>query len=168
MAFNDEMEDESDKVFEALRISIAAQVTRTSVTLQEFIEIQRLNGLSDSAIKNLLFRDLTEGGRIFGEFKRSLDLNITGKMGQLANEAADIRFGREPEKKKIWIAALVNTCPDCLPRHGQIDTSENWELRGEPRSGWSVCRTNCQCILLDAEDAEGREELKEPIIRSKK
>lgn len=48
----------------------------------------------------------------------------------------------------VWVAALVKTCPDCLSRHGQIDTAANWRRRGMPRSGWSVCRERCRCQLI--------------------
>lgn len=56
------------------------------------------------------------------------------------------RLQRDAEH--TWICALVRTCHDCLPRHGQSDTMGNWRRRGKPRSGWSVCRGHCKCLLL--------------------
>lgn len=50
----------------------------------------------------------------------------------------------------VWHCALVKTCHDCLPRHGNTDTRANWRRRGRPRSGWSVCRGYCRCQLLPA------------------
>lgn len=167
MAFDDDLESEADRILQSLRISIVAQAGRTAITLGEFIETQRVSGLGDREIQTLLLRDLNEGGRIFGEFRRSFELNVEGGMGELANASADVRFGRDATTEKVWIAALVNTCPDCLPRHGEIDTEENWSIRGKPRTGWSVCRKNCQCQLLLAEDAVGRPELEKPLQRSK-
>ena len=163
--FYDEIRDEAEKVFFPLEIALKAQAVRTAVTLEEFIQIQRAAGIADEIIEQALLNDLNTGGRIFGEFINSLNLNVSGRMNELANKAAKIEFGRNPKKKKVWIAALVNTCPDCLPRHNQVDTEENWEIRGEPASGWSVCRSNCQCQLLDIEDVEGRPELEKPLER---
>jgi len=167
MPFDDEIRNESERIFDSMRISIGAQASRTAITLQEFIEGQRVLGLSKEAIENLLLDDLANGGRIFGEFNRSLGLNIEGSLGQLPNSAAEIRFGRDPKRSKTWIAALVNTCPDCLPRHGEVDSLRNWEIRGKPRTGWSVCRKHCQCVLLDTSDVKGRPELDKPLIRTK-
>lgn len=53
-----------------------------------------------------------------------------------------------------WVAALINTCKDCLPRHGQRDTYRGWSRRGLPRSGWSVCSIRCHCILYPQEEVE--------------
>lgn len=54
-----------------------------------------------------------------------------------------------------WVCALVRTCPDCLPRHGQVDTALNWRRRGVPRSGWSACRGHCRCQLVPVFDGSG-------------
>ena len=50
-----------------------------------------------------------------------------------------------------WVCALVNTCPDCLTRHNEIDTVTGWSARGLPTTGWSVCGGHCQCMLTAAE-----------------
>lgn len=162
------MAEKSTKVFRALQINLQAQASRTAVTLQEFISSQKAAGVSDAILERVLLEDLTSGGRIFGEFNRGLQLNIQGRLGQLSNEATKVELGVEDETPMTWIAALVNTCPDCLPRHGETDTAKNWELRGEPRTGWSVCRSNCQCQLILTSDAEGRPELKEPLQRKRR
>ena len=43
-------------------------------------------------------------------------------------------------------------CPDCRPRQGRIETMELWELIGEPRSGFSMCGTDCTCRLVPVDD----------------
>jgi hypothetical protein len=166
--FEQSMQGKASKVFQGLQINIQAQAARTALTLREFIESQKAAGVSDSLLQQTLLEDLTSGGRIFGEFNRSLNLNVQGRLGQLSNEATKVELGVSDETEMIWIAALVDTCPDCLPRHGEVDTLKNWELRGEPRTGWSVCRLNCQCQLIEAADAKGRKELKEPLKRQRR
>lgn len=168
MPKDDELKDKTGKVLQALSINLRTKAARSALTLSEFIETQLASGVSQESLETILLQDLNEGGRIFGEFFNSIGADIKGRLGEVANVTAKVEFGTDPQKKKVWIAALVNTCPDCLPRHGQVDTEENWELRGEPRTGWSICRTNCQCQLLDAEDVEGREELKNPIQRQRR
>jgi len=59
---------------------------------------------------------------------------------QLAQRADDALY--------VWVCALVKTCRDCMPRHGQVDTLANWRARGRPRGGWSVCRGRCRCMLV--------------------
>ena len=50
-----------------------------------------------------------------------------------------------------WIAALVNTCLDCLPRHGEQALMSEWEGQGLPGTGWSVCGDHCQCGLMPSD-----------------
>jgi hypothetical protein len=47
-----------------------------------------------------------------------------------------------------WVTVKDNkVCPDCTPRHGQVKSMKDWRLIGLPRSGWSVCRSRCRCVL---------------------
>ena len=165
--FDGKMREKANNVFQALQVNLQAKATRTALTLTEFIESQKAAGVADDVLERVLLEDLTTGGRIFGEFNRGLGLDISGRLSQLSNEATQVELGVEDDTEMTWIAALVNTCPDCLPRHGQTDTLANWELAGKPGTGWSVCRTNCQCQLLPASDVKNRPELKEPLQRKR-
>ena len=161
MAFDDEVKRHADKVFGLLAINITAKAVRASVTIEEFINVNRQAGVGDDEIKSLLFNDLRVGGRIFGEFFNALKQDVKGRMGDLVNGTFDIRIGTKEKKK--WIAVSDDPCPDCEPRHGEIDTDTNWELRGKPRSGWSVCRTNCKCKLIPLSQIEKHGDILEPI-----
>lgn len=156
MARDDFFNRESARVSEALEISLVAQASRTAITLEEFIRVQRLAGLSSAQIETILFDDLLNSGRIFGEFKRALGINTSGKMNELANiaEFAEITDG-ESETELRWLTTEGDhVCPDCEPRHGEVDTFANWMVRGLPKSGWSVCRHYCQCTLAPADGTE--------------
>lgn len=147
----------------SMEISLSAAVTRTSATLKELVDRLRLQGMSDKAILSNLETDLAEGGRIFGEFRRAVSATTQGTIGRIATDAYLDEFGTEIQF--TWVAALVNTCPDCLPRHGVVKDFSEWEKEGLPRGGWSVCRDNCQCVLIPEEIARGRNELREPLDR---
>ena len=47
-----------------------------------------------------------------------------------------------------WIAISKNLCDDCRSRAGEVDTWDNWEARGMPASGWSICKEYCYCQLM--------------------
>lgn len=165
--FNSKMRRKANDVFQALQINLQAKASRTALTLTEFIESQKAAGVADDVLERVLLEDLTTGGRIFGEFNRGLGLDIPGRLSQLSNEATKVELGVDDDTELTWVAAMVNTCPDCLSRHGQTDTARNWELAGEPGTGWSVCRTSCQCKLLPASDVKDRPELKQPLQRKR-
>lgn len=147
----------------AMEISLSAAVRRTTASLEEIIDRLRLQGLSDSVILETLETDLRDGGRIFGEFRRAVAATTEGTIGSISTDAYLDEFGTDIDF--TWIAALVNTCEDCLSRHGDVRGYAEWEKAGLPRTGWSVCRGNCQCVLIPEEIAKGRNELRQPLDR---
>lgn len=119
------------------------------MTLEAYIQNRVNRGESKETIKADLLKDLEEGGPIFGEFRNSIRATSNGMMNRLrdtAQWAEDLNI-----KRYRWIAVLVNTCPDCIERHGEVATMDEWEKQGLPRSGFSACKENCRCILVDAD-----------------
>lgn len=147
----------------SMEIGLSTAVRRATASLEEIIDRLRIQGLSDGRILETLEQDLADGGRIFGEFRRAVKATTEGTIGSISTDAYLDEFGTDIDF--TWIAALVNTCEDCLSRHGDVRPYPEWEKEGLPRSGWSVCRANCQCVLVPEEIARGRNELREPLDR---
>lgn len=160
----------SDKIRKRLKVQMAsmeiglsAAVTRTVASLNEIVDRLRLQGLSEKAILTQLEQDLAEGGRVFGEFRRAVKSTTEGTIGSISTDAYLDEFGTDIDF--TWIAALVNTCDDCISRHGDVRQYDEWEKAGLPRSGWSVCKQHCQCVLIPEKIATGRNELRAPLDR---
>lgn len=158
-------EKELERMFnvdvESMRIFLAAKATRTAVTIEEFIQTALLQGASEKEIENFLITDLEEGGRIFGEFRASVRATSNGVINRLRDTA---QFAEDYKVTKYrWVAVLVNTCPDCIDRHGEVGTMDEWEAQGLPRAGFTVCKENCKCVLLDADTA-----ILEPVKRGER
>ena len=112
-------------------------------------EIDRLTrgGLDDQSIIRVLEQDFTTNGRIFGELRNSIKRGVVGGINQA------FRTTGEMGQKLRWVAISKNICDDCRSVAGEIDTWENWEARGMPGSGWSICKEYCYCQLIP-EDIE--------------
>lgn len=152
-----------NRQMKSMEISLSAEVSRASATLKEIVDKLRLAGMDKDSIKQNLEKDLAEGGRVFGPFRRAIKATTEGTIGKISTDAYLAEFGTDI--KYTWIAALVNTCEDCLPRHGEIKSYDEWEADGLPRAGWSVCKENCQCVLIPQEIAAERNELRGPLDR---
>ncbi|QDP48449.1 MAG: hypothetical protein Unbinned6747contig1000_7 [Prokaryotic dsDNA virus sp.] len=128
--------------------SMSTATSKTILDLQQTITTLRATGASNETIKNTLLQDLDDGGIIFGTYRNNIK-NATGNAVQLMSEAA-IReqYGDKGIRTFKWITAGGNVCADCEPRHGDIATWEEWNTIGMPRSGFSVCKHNCQCQLV--------------------
>jgi hypothetical protein len=54
----------------------------------------------------------------------------------------------------IWVTPNgASACPDCRNRQSVVLTMAEWERRGRPGSGKTVCDVNCFCMLLPFEAA---------------
>ncbi len=149
-----------EKELNTLEIILAAKIGRTALSLEEYIQMREAQGATLEVIRADLLIDLQEGGRIFGEFKNSLQPTFAGSTSRFRDIGTLAETGISETYR--WVAILVNTCPDCLDRHNQVKKWAEWEEEGLPRSGATVCGQNCKCILVSAEATV----LKEPIYRS--
>lgn len=135
---------------DTLRIFLKFKALKTSLTLEEFVETARSQGQPIEFIRETLIKDLQEGGRIFGEFRNSIRATANGTINRLRDTGEFSEFGIE--KQFRWAAVLVKTCPDCIERHNMEPRSwEEWEEMGLPRTGATVCKENCRCMLIPAE-----------------
>jgi len=110
-------------------------------------EIDRLtrSGLDEQSIIGVLRQDLSTNGRIFGELRNSIKRGVVGGINQAFRRAGEMGQGLK------WIAISKNLCDDCRQRAGEVDTWDNWEARGMPGSGWSICKEYCYCQLVPEE-----------------
>lgn len=146
---------------QALVLYLSTRISKSVLSIDEYIQGRLLQGTSLDVIKVDLLDDLANNGRLFSEFRRAIKATVRGSV----NRARDNAFFNEEGFTTMyrWSAVLVKTCPDCLARHGKIKTYEEWEAEGLPRSGQTVCRDNCHCILVPAKFTEY-----EPIQRTKR
>ena len=161
MADENLFDKQMDREIEAMAIYLTTKAARTALTLDEFIKSRFLLGSTAKEIEEMLLDDLNNNGRIFSEFRRAIKSTARGSI----NRVRDIGYfsGEGVDRNYRWSAVLVKTCPDCLERHGQVKTWEDWEKIGLPRTGSTVCRENCHCILVPEQFSA-----LEPIKREKK
>lgn len=161
MAVNKEIIRENlDKEMTTLDIVLTAKINRTAITLEEFIQMRLSQGAAMTAIREDLLTDLESGGRIFGEFVNALQPTFAGSTSRFRDVGQLAELGIT--EKYRWVAVLVNTCPDCLERHNKAKSWGDWEADGLPRTGATVCKENCKCVLIPAEVTE-----LEPVMRKK-
>jgi len=146
------IKETANRELETLEIMLTSKVARTASSLEEYINVRLTQGVSLATIRADLTKDLLEGGRIFGEFRNAFKATFAGSVsrfrdtGQIGEIGVDVKFR--------WVAVLVNTCEDCLARHGKVRTWDKWEAEGLPRTGQTVCKENCKCVLIPMEATE--------------
>ena len=118
-----------------------------NTNIEKTVSTMMANGLSDDAIEAILAEDMKEGGRIFGELRNNTKESIAFGIGQASRlgqyENYDLDRGQF-----AWVTVGGHRiCPDCDSREGQTMTFSEWESRGLPGAGWSVCKGYCYCVL---------------------
>lgn len=153
-----------------LEITLANQIgttaTQTTLSLEELITNMKATGMSNTAIRQTLLNDLNNNGQIFGAFKNKIKSSV--KNG--------VEFASNQESKKVWLDEGVqefqwisvgdkSVCPDCEERHKEVGTMEFFDLLGQPKSGFSVCGSNCRCQVIPKGYKE--ENLDKPLLKGK-
>lgn len=156
------MPDEMSIILSNELSNIAAQ---TTLDLQGLVASMRTSGMSDSAIRATLMSDLTSGGRLFGNYRNGVKNTVKSGVGRAGNIASEGRFFSAGVNEFQWVAVSSKPCPDCERRHGETGTMEYWRTAGKPRSGFSVCQSNCQCQLLPV--GYTGENLDKPLVKGK-
>lgn len=121
-------------------------------TFDEYVRDRIKRGESPKKVREELLKDLEEGGKIFGEFKKAFQPTFTGSINRFGDTGVFGELGKSV--KYVWSACKVKkdpVCPDCLKRDGKSKSWEEWEKEGLPRTGATACKKNCKCILLPAE-----------------
>tara|TARA_R110000823_G_scaffold314029_1_gene442326 strand:+ start:191 stop:658 length:468 start_codon:yes stop_codon:yes gene_type:complete len=113
-----------------------------SQRIRQQIERLRRSGLNEQSIIGVLEQDFMSTGRIFGELRNSIKRGVVGGINQAFRRSGEMGEGLR------WIAVSKNICDDCQSVAGEVDTWENWEQRGMPGSGWSICKDSCYCQLV--------------------
>ena len=154
-----------NKELEVMSIYLQSVSDSTSVSLEGFIRSRLAQGVSIDNIKQALLNDLNTGGPFFGNFLRSIKATAYGSMTRLRNVPVFAENGIDVKYR--WVSVLVNTCPDCMERHGEIKTWDDWESEGLPQTGATICEQRwgigtCRCMLLPESSTE-----LEPIVRKR-
>lgn len=155
------LDDFLNRELTTMEIILWHEAMRSAITLDEYVQVRLTQGATKAVIEMDLLRDLEEGGRIFGEFRNSIRATAIGSAHRTRDAAEFDELGVIEDYR--WVAVLINTCKDCLARHAKIKSWEEWELEGLPRTGATVCKEHCKCMLIPAENTEV-----EPIQRGRK
>ena len=142
MAKKRELDEKDRRLLIETALGLSYDIRIFSERLGQEIDRLTRNGLDEQSIIRVLEQDLATNGRIFGELRNSIKRGVTGGVNQAFRRAGEMGQSLK------WIAISKNICDDCRSRAGEVDTWDNWEARGMPASGWSICKEYCYCQLM--------------------
>lgn len=128
--------------------SLLIQAEKQTLTLKEIIARFKRSGIADNEIKNILLKDLREGGQLFGDFRKGFKATIKQGIEEHARKEVE----QLDSDLWDWLGIVDGSiCPDCLDRHNMpAEKFEYWESIGLPGAGATVCDKNCRCVLVPA------------------
>ena len=150
----DELGIKTSKMFDDLSLIVTSNLTSR-------INSMRLSGMAVSEVRKVLIADLIAGGRIFGQLRNGVKRISKNAIEEAGNIAAIKAFEQAGLKEYEWITVGKNICPDCRPRHGMEGDLGYFRSIGLPKSEFSVCGTNCNCMLVPVQYVG--EDLEAPI-----
>ena len=156
MPDNAEFRENLDEAIIALLVLLSANVqdeidVAAAIISKDIRRMQR-SGMETPEIVAVLEADiLAGGGRFFGQLKNAVKSQLNLGITEAASIGKNLFLESEGVDSSLlkWRVTQSSTgpCQDCGPRAGQVRTREEWEIAGLPRSGFSVCRSDCLCDL---------------------
>ena len=142
-----EAQEEDEGIINFSMLAIAYFGSIFVERIEQEIAILRGAGMSDAGIIATLTNDLTTGGRIFGEYSRSIKRGIVLGIMQGFRGGQDAIYGDSVKFRWVSVGS-PNICDDCSSRIDEVLPWSEWESLGLPASGFSVCKENCYCQLI--------------------
>lgn len=129
---------------------MASEANKTQVDVDAYVDAALASGMTEEAVRDLVFGGGSVTTRTFTDaFKRRIVSIIDGAINK---GWGDGMVARQVESGPLdqlytWRAESAKPCPDCSARNGDKRSMAEWAIAGLPRSGWSLCGSNCKCIL---------------------
>ena len=155
--------------YEELNIKVTTMFENLAMlvsgNLETKIQSMSQSGMTTKEVRRILLTDLIGGGRLFGQLRNGVKRISKNSIEEAGNIASIKRFMNEGIQEYKWITVGVNICPDCRLRHGDTGTLNYFKAIGMPKSGFSICEHNCNCLLVPV-NYKG-ENLEKPIKHTK-
>ena len=148
----EEIKEEDREILLWIALGLAYGIDIFVTRIEREIAVMQSAGMGRGDIARVLAFDLDSNGRVFGELRNLIKSGIVAGIMQGFRIGQDSVYG--DNLRLMWVSVgSPRICVDCEARIGEIDTWENWESRGFPASGFSVCKEYCYCQLIP-EDIE--------------
>tara|TARA_R110002020_G_scaffold133393_2_gene297707 strand:- start:1866 stop:2393 length:528 start_codon:yes stop_codon:yes gene_type:complete len=143
----EEIEEQDREILLWITLGLAYGIDIFITRIEREIAILRSAGMGESSILGVLASDFSSNGRIFGEFRNIIKRGIVAGIMQSFRVGQDSVYGDNLELQWVSVGS-PRICVDCESRVGETDTWKNWQSRGLPASGFSVCKEYCYCQLI--------------------
>ena len=129
-----------------LMADLALESEKQILTIQEFIRTRLASGMSKEQIREILQRDLIQGGQLFGDFRK----NVKSIQRNASEDFARAPLIEGRDENFDWVGiGDSKICDDCLERNNMPPKPfGEWAAIGLPGEGATACNKNCRCILL--------------------
>lgn len=113
-------------------------------------------GYTQKEILKQLVRAAEDGTGPLSQFQKrveSVERDVLRREAS-ASEIDEYRKVSQPNEKWEWITISTKPCPDCQIRAGVVMTYDEWNDRGLPGEGRTICKTSCMCKLMPVSVAD--------------
>jgi hypothetical protein len=132
--------------FDQMVIVLKAEGESIAAKAKAAVVNMAASGMDEQAIIKALMNDLSSGGPIFGTLASQYVAAAGSFVDSLAQGAI---FASQPSDTRwTWITTSSGPCHDCLDRHNETKSYDEWEELGLPGAGATECGFHCLCVLV--------------------
>jgi hypothetical protein len=131
----------------AANVDTASEIYTLDQT--QFLESLIRNGVTQANAKAEIESNIKNVGRETGKYFNAVSGAGQSYLFDVADDAMRFAFQQENLRGEWrWVTFFTRSCPDCIERHNMTGTYRFFEGIGLPRSGRTVCRVHCHCVLV--------------------
>lgn len=145
-----------DRRIELFKMQINKETSYLKSQIDEFFLNAKISGRThNDVVKELIKAAGDDKGFSVGFAKKIKRVGIDASRREAQQRAMmEYRKLAKPGELYKWIAVSGSPCPDCILRAGVILSWAQWQERGTPGSGRTVCGFSCKCQLMPETIAE--------------
>jgi hypothetical protein len=124
------------------------ELNKIQIDFDKYVSKQQLQ-LAPEAFKSMLNGQSSIPQTLIDSFINRISSVFSGAVNYA--ETIGELLAKIPGKDNeilVWQNVGIKNCPDCQGREGKEATREEWLQIGFPKSGWSICGHNCNCVLV--------------------
>lgn len=137
---------------EVLTAAINSATDSYVVNSTQVLSSMLLSGITGQNARDRIQSDVRNNTREIQSYFRQITDHSQSYIFQTADTAMQEAFAfKDIQNNMRWVTFFTKSCPDCIDRHNRVQSFDAWESEGTPRSGVTVCRMHCHCVLVPAE-----------------
>ena len=119
---------------------------------EELLESLLFNEVGKKPALDEIEKELKMANGQAGRYFNAITAATQGYVFKVADSAMQDAFAfKDIQNSMRWVTFFTKSCHECAALHNMVLDYKEWKYRGLPRSGVTVCKSHCHCVIIPEE-----------------